>query len=391
MGRWLLLFSAAALCSASLSADSASSRGGLLFSEWRGDEGGAATGSFVVRSEGGSAFSAAADGISRELRAVAQDVPLRELGLDALFGRQTTDIADWSRNKAEKAGWRLANSWGRDFVFAATEGARLRGLIRSADFGLESDLGGRRANVHIDVLGALRETDGDAVAWQMRAYAGKDAGGNAGLIYRRIVNENARALRDSVFGETLLGLNAFLDYEKHKDGGGFWRWSAGGEFRTAWVDGFGNLYRGITDARHREKDGRKLASYTSDGYDLRVAVHAPEHPWLIASATYFSFDGEFGQKDETGWRGGLTYRPRNLPLEVAVEYEDSELHGAELGGRIAYKHHFGGVRSLSRSSGGDGFDPRDYFFARASREYTQRIRTADLGRPSAEHLERWAH
>ena len=379
MGRWLLLFSAAALCSASLSADSASSRGGLLFSEWRGDEGGAATGSFVVRSEGGSAFSAAADGISRELRAVAQDVPLRELGLDALFGRQTTDIADWSRNKAEKAGWRLANSWGRDFVFAATEGARLRGLIRSADFGLESDLGGRRANVHIDVLGALRETDGDAVAWQMRAYAGKDAGGNAGLIYRRIVNENARALRDSVFGETLLGLNAFLDYEKHKDGGGFWRWSAGGEFRTAWVDGFGNLYRGITDARHRVKDGRRLASYTSDGYDLRVAVHAPEHPWLIASATYFSFDGEFGQKDETGWRGGLTYRPRNLPLEVAVEYEDSELHGAELGGRIAYKHHFGGVRSLSRSSGGDGFDPRDYFFARASREYTQRIRTADLG------------
>ena len=379
MGRWLLLFSAAALCSASLSADSASSRGGLLFSEWRGDEGGAATGSFVVRSEGGSAFSAAADGISRELRAVAQDVPLRELGLDALFGRQTTDIADWSRNKAEKAGWRLANSWGRDFVFAATEGARLRGLIRSADFGLESDLGGRRANVHIDVLGALRETDGDAVAWQMRAYAGKDAGGNAGLIYRRIVNENARALRDSVFGETLLGLNAFLDYEKHKDGGGFWRWSAGGEFRTAWVDGFGNLYRGITDARHRVKDGRKLASYTSDGYDLRVAVHAPEHPWLIASATYFSFDGEFGQKDETGWRGGLTYRPRNLPLEVAVEYEDSELHGAELGGRIAYKHHFGGVRSLSRSSGGDGFDPRDYFFARASREYTQRIRTADRG------------
>ena len=379
MGRWLLLFSAAALCSASLSADSASSRGGLLFSEWRGDEGGAATGSFVVRSEGGSAFSAAADGISRELRAVAQDVPLRELGLDALFGKRTTDIADWSRNKAEKAGWRLANSWGRDFVFAATEGARLRGLIRSADFGLESDLGGRRANVHIDVLGALRETDGDAVAWQMRAYAGKDAGGNAGLIYRRIVNENARALRDSVFGETLLGLNAFLDYEKHKDGGGFWRWSAGGEFRTAWVDGFGNLYRGITDARHREKDGRKLASYTSDGYDLRVAVHAPEHPWLIASATYFSFDGEFGDKDETGWRGGLTYRPRNLPLEVAVEYEDSELHGAELGGRIAYKHHFGGVRSLSRSSGGDGFDPRDYFFARASREYTQRIRTADLG------------
>ena len=379
MGRWLLLFSAAALCSASLSADSASSRGGLLFSEWRGDESGAATGSFVVRSEGGSAFSAAADGISRELQAVAQDVPLRELGLDALFGRQTTDIADWSRNKAEKAGWRLANSWGRDFVFAATEGARLRGLIRSADFGLESDLGGRRANVHIDVLGALRETDGDAVAWQMRAYAGKDAGGNAGLIYRRIVNENARALRDSVFGETLLGLNAFLDYEKHKDGGGFWRWSAGGEFRTAWVDGFGNLYRGITDARHRVKDGRRLASYTSDGYDLRVAVHAPEHPWLIASATYFSFDGEFGQKDETGWRGGLTYRPRNLPLEVAVEYEDSELHGAELGGRIAYKHHFGGVRSLSRSSGGDGFDPRDYFFARASREYTQRIRTADLG------------
>ena len=379
MGRWLLLFSAAALCSASLSADSASSRGGLLFSEWRGDEGGAATGSFVVRSEGGSAFSAAADGISRELRAVAQDVPLRELGLDALFGRQTTDIADWSRNKAEKAGWRLANSWGRDFVFAATEGARLRGLIRSADFGLESDLGGRRANVHIDVLGALRETDGDAVAWQMRAYAGKDAGGNAGLIYRRIVNENARALRDSVFGETLLGLNAFLDYEKHKDGGGFWRWSAGGEFRTAWVDGFGNLYRGITDARHRVKDGRKLSDYTSDGYDLRVAVHAPEHPWLIASATYFSFDGEFGQKDETGWRGGLTYRPRNLPLEVAVEYEDSELHGAELGGRIAYKHHFGGVRSLSRSSGGDGFDPRDYFFARASREYTQRIRTADRG------------
>ena len=379
MGRWLLLFSAAALCSASLSADSASSRGGLLFSEWRGDESGAATGSFVVRSEGGSAFSAAADGISRELRAVAQDVPLRELGLDALFGKRTTDIADWSRNKAEKAGWRLANSWGRDFVFAATEGARLRGLIRSADFGLESDLGGRRANVHIDVLGALRETDGDAVAWQMRAYAGKDAGGNAGLIYRRIVNENARALRDSVFGETLLGLNAFLDYEKHKDGGGFWRWSAGGEFRTAWVDGFGNLYRGITDARHRVKDGRRLASYTSDGYDLRVAVHAPEHPWLIASATYFSFDGEFGQKDETGWRGGLTYRPRNLPLEVAVEYEDSELHGAELGGRIAYKHHFGGVRSLSRSSGGDGFDPRDYFFARASREYTQRIRTADLG------------
>ena len=318
-------------------------------------------GSFVV-AERRSFLSGLADiggGFSGRVLEEVESLPLREWGLHALGGGVFEGERPAHRRALLERGWRLADWLADETLLAATEGGRASGFIRTFELDVRSELGGRRAQVGLNVLGALRERNDDAVAWQLRGFkSSKGQGGNAGLIYRRLA------------GDALAGANVFLDYETYS-GDGFWRWSGGTEFRSAWVDVFGNVYKAITGVK---KDGI-FRIYTADGYEVELNVHSPDVPWLTGEATYYNWDDKnLGEddKDESGVRWGLKLAPW-AGLEFGLEYEKQDDDGKEFAGRVSYRGNFGGV-DAGQSGGGGAFEARDWFFAPAEREYSQRIR-----------------
>ena len=318
-------------------------------------------GSFVV-AERRSFLSGLADiggGFSGRVLEEVQSLPLREWGLHALGGGIFEGERPAHRRALLERGWRLADWLADETLLAATEGGRASGFIRTFELDVRSELGGRRAQVGLNVLGALRERNDDAVAWQLRGFkSSKGQGGNAGLIYRRLA------------GDALAGANVFLDYETYS-GDGFWRWSGGTEFRSEWVDVFGNVYKAITDEK---KDGNFII-YTADGYELELNVHSPDVPWLTGEATYYNWDGKHSQKDDNGVRWGLKLAPW-AGLEFGLEYEkQDDSKNKSFAGRVSYRGNFGGV-DAGQSGGGAAFEARDWFFAPAEREYSQRIRKA---------------
>ena len=318
-------------------------------------------GSFVVaeRRTFLSALSEVGGGFSGRVLEEVQSLPLREWGLHALGGGIFEGERPAHRRALLERGWRLADWLADETLLAATEGGRASGFIRTFELDVRSELGGRRAQVGLNVLGALRERNDDAVAWQLRGFkSSKGTGGNAGLIYRRLA------------GDALAGANVFLDYETYS-GDGFWRWSGGTEFRSAWVDVFGNVYKAITGVK---KDGI-FRIYTADGYEVELNVHSPDVPWLTGEATYYNWEGKnLGKddKDESGVRWGLKLAPW-AGLEFGLEYEKQDDDGKEFAGRVSYRGNFGGV-DAGQSGGGGAFEARDWFFAPAEREYSQRIR-----------------
>ena len=318
-------------------------------------------GSFVV-AERRSFLSGLADiggGFSGRVLEEVQSLPLREWGLHALGGGIFEGERPAHRRALLERGWRLADWLADETLLAATEGGRASGFIRTFELDVRSELGGRRAQVGLNVLGALRERNDDAVAWQLRGFkSSKGQGGNAGLIYRRLA------------GDALAGANVFLDYETYS-GDGFWRWSGGTEFRSEWVDVFGNVYKAITDEK---KDGNFII-YTADGYELELNVHSPDVPWLTGEATYYNWEGKGSLKDDNGVRWGLKLAPW-AGLEFGLEYENQDdSKNKSFAGRISYRGNFGGV-DAGQSGGGGAFEARDWFFAPAEREYSQRIRKA---------------
>ena len=362
--------------STALSADSRVSSGGgaassgaagFLYSDYlqtASDEGHELgfQGSFVV-AERRSFLSGLADiggGFSGRVLEEVQSLPLREWGLHALGGGIFEGERPAHRRALLERGWRLADWLADETLLAATEGGRASGFIRTFELDVRSELGGRRAQVGLNVLGALRERNDDAVAWQLRGFkSSKGTGGNAGLIYRRLA------------GDALAGANVFLDYETYS-GDGFWRWSGGTEFRSEWVDVFGNVYKAITGEK---KDGI-FRTYTADGYELELNVHSPDVPWLTGEATYYNWKGKYPQnddKDESGVRWGVKLAPW-AGLEFGLEYEKQDKSKKkEFAGRVSYRGNFGGV-DAGQSGGGGAFEARDWFFAPAEREYSQRIR-----------------
>ena len=318
-------------------------------------------GSFVV-AERRSFLSGLADiggGFSGRVLEEVESLPLREWGLHALGGGVFEGERPAHRRALLERGWRLADWLADETLLAATEGGRASGFIRTFELDVRSELGTRRAQVGLNVLGALRERNDDAVAWQLRGFkSSKGQGGNAGLIYRRLA------------GDALAGANVFLDYETYS-GDGFWRWSGGTEFRSAWVDVFGNVYKAITDEK---KDGNFII-YTADGYELELNVHSPDVPWLTGEATYYNWDGKGSLKDDNGVRWGLKLAPW-AGLEFGLEYENQDdSKNKSFAGRVSYRGNFGGV-DAGQSGGGGAFEARDWFFAPAEREYSQRIRKA---------------
>ena len=291
-----------------------------------------------------------------------KSLPLREWGLGYVFEKRRPA----HQRALLERGWRLADWLAEETLMAATESSRGGGLIRTLEFDLQSELGGRRAQVGLNVLGALRESNDEAIAWQFRGFKSSGGlGGNTGLIWRRAV-ANDRALA---------GANVFLDYETYADEN-FWRGSAGAELRSAWADVFGNVYRGFSD--DVKKNNR--TTYTADGYDVELNVHSPELPWLVGEVAYYNFEGKAGDKDDDGVRFGLRFNPLT-DLELGVEYDngDSDDDGKKKwAARIRYSGEFGGVlKAQYRPSTNSGnFEPRDWFFAPVEREYSQRIRKA---------------
>ena len=363
-GFYVAAMGAALLLVSGLSADSSprpervgAAADGFLFSDYlrrtadSSSEVSGFHGSFVVETRPSLATAAAQ--LPGRLADEVDTLPLRDWALGYLIDDKRPDY----EGALSARGWRLADWLGEETLLAATAGGRESGFLRRLDVDVQSELGGRRAQVGISALGALRESNDDAVAWQLRGFkTSGGAGGNAGLLYRW-------ALLDNMLG----GANVFLDYEQ-RDSHDFFRWSAGGELRSAWADVFANVYRGIGDPR--ENGDERI--YTADGYELELNVHSPDLPWLIGAATYYRWDGQYDHSNDDGVRFGLKIAPVNTPLILELEYEDAD-EGEDFAGRIAYSGAFGKLAPSAVRGG--SFNPRDWFFAPANREYSQRIRT----------------
>ena len=317
-------------------------------------------GSFVVEKRR-SFLSEVSGGFPKRLFGEIESLPLREWSLGYAF----EDKRPAHRRALAESGWRLADWLAEESLTAATKGGRNSGLIRSLEFDLQSELGGRRAQVGLNVVGALRENENrDAMAWQLRGFksSADGAGGNAGLIYRWLPHEKA-----------LTGANVFVDYET-LDGNNFWRWSAGAEIRSAWADLFGNYYQGITDDI---RSGDKWI-YTADGYEAELNVHSPDLPWLVGEVAYYHWQGRRGDSDDKGLRFGVKINPWT-GLELGAEYEKSDDDSEkEWSWRVRYAGKFGESDKQQYNGGGENYQPSDYFFAPAEREYGQRIRTVTL-------------
>ena len=315
-------------------------------------------GSFAVENRP-SLLESIADGLPARLRQEAQSVPLRQWGLGWAIDSRRPEVTP----ALAAGGWRLADWLGKEVLLAATD----KYGIQTLEFDLQSELGGRRAAIGVNALGALRQTERNAIAWQLSGFKSKDGvGGNVGGLYRWVTPDENH----------LLGANVFLDYEDY-EAGAFNRWSLGGEWRSAWVDAFANVYRGITDSKLHK--GERY--YTADGYELEVNVHSPNVAWIAGALTYYNWKGENGDSDEDGVRFGLKFTP-TLPLLLEVEYDDGDDRDNDWGGRIVYSGEFGGVQSPSVHRRGGEFIPRDFFFIAANRESTQRIRKVENNLPS---------
>ena len=337
---------------------------GFLYSEHlqtTADEGRAVAfqGSFVV--ENHRPFAAEIGGeFPKRLFNEIDSLPLREWGLGYAIDKRRPA----HQEALLGAGWRVADWLAEETLMAATENSRGRGLIRTLEFDLQSELGNRRAAFGLNALGAFRETSKDAIAWQLRGFKSSGgAGGNVGLIYRwATADDNA-----------LLGINSFVDYESYETED-FWRWSAGGEVRTAWADVFGNYYKGFED--EIRKDGEWL--YSAEGYDVELNVHSPDLPWLVGEITYFHWKGIRGDDDDKGLRFGLRVNPAT-GLQLGVEYEkqDDDNNSSDTrdwAGWVKYAGRFGeSAQRRARIEAGE-FKPSDYFFTPVQREYSQRIR-----------------
>ena len=316
-------------------------------------------GSFVV--ENHRPFAAEIGGeFPKRLFNEIDSLPLREWGLGYAIDKRRPA----HQEALLGAGWRVADWLAEETLMAATENSRGRGLIRTLEFDLQSELGNRRAAFGLNALGAFRETSKDAIAWQLRGFKSSGgAGGNVGLIYRwATADDNA-----------LLGINSFVDYESYETED-FWRWSAGGEVRTAWADVFGNYYKSFED--EIRKDGEWL--YSAEGYDVELNVHSPDLPWLVGEITYFHWKGIRGDDDDKGLRFGLRVNPAT-GLELGVEYEkqDDDSNSSDTrdwAGWVKYAGRFGeSPQRRARIKAGE-FNPSDYFFTPVQREYSQRIR-----------------
>ena len=341
----------------------------------------AAAGSFVLSRRSGFLHRTQTR-VQDLLQQQLNNAPLRRQLLDAFLNPDTNVRQEWE-DLIFQSGWTASEIVLQEVVKSATADAVRTGFIRNVGVDVRSELGRRFQHIGIDVLGAFHATEKEAFVWQLRGYTGKDStkddisGGNAGLIYRR-ANTNS-----------MLGVNVFVDFQQQQifksgttQNADFWRWSGGGEFRSPWLDVFGNYYDAITTPilQTVTVNGSVIRrhAFSAGGYDVEFNLHAPQYPWFALAASYFSWRGEFDAADDNGSRYGIKLSPRTFPAVLEVEYQASGAGQKQLGGSFAVHYEMGrdyaNIKGIANSA---HFRPQDYFFLPVQREYSQRIRYAD--------------
>ncbi len=275
--------------------------------------------------------------------------------LDSRF-RGNDKLGEWKRAELR----RLLGEWEKRAGVAVGDAAVSRfGFVKRARVDFQTSLGGRKGQFAIDTIGGLRERGDDVIGWHLRGYAGEEnaRGGNAGLFWR------------VVKGESLLGANAFLDYERDDVAGGFWRWSFGAEWKNKYGELSANRYWAITDGK-QQGDGYY---YTREGFDADLYLRAPGLEWAALRGGYYRWEGERGDRDDEGFRYGLRLSPGG-GVYLEAEYDEDS---GDFGGSFSYSHTFGEASAGAERA--DGFNPRLHFYDSVRREYSQRISRAGGG------------
>ncbi len=277
----------------------------------------------------------------------AQQLPQTSISRTAESG----GFADFRKQQQARLLAAIDNSLAAGAENAITENFT---AIKQVGVNLQTGLGGRKANIGINFIGAFAESEKDAFGWQLRCYAAKEdaAGINAGVFYRQ------------TSGGILYGANAFADYEKH-DYGNFLRYSIGGELQHSIFALAANYYVPITDNR---RVNATVAAFSREGYDAKLRISAPHYKALKAAVDYYRFDGKGDTKAEDGFRYGMELQP-NSALRFGVYYDSG---GEKFGGDIAYS-----IGEEQKRESNAAFSPD--MFAAVSREYSQRIATVATG------------
>ncbi|MGU9950751.1 MAG: hypothetical protein ACNYPH_00230, partial [Gammaproteobacteria bacterium WSBS_2016_MAG_OTU1] len=125
-------------------------------------------GSFIVQNAPTDIFSTTSHHIYEELSDEIQGMPIRNSLLGYLIDGKTVSY-DY-QTVWRTRGWNVIERTANNALLSASEGARRTGLLRTLEFDVQSELGGRSANVGINALGGFRETKEDVIAWQLRGY-----------------------------------------------------------------------------------------------------------------------------------------------------------------------------------------------------------------------------
>ena len=227
--------------------------------------------------------------------------------------------------------------------------------VKKADIQLQTQLGNRQGQIAANIIGAFAESQSTAFGWQVRVYGGENdsKGANAGIFFRR------------VDGESLYGINSFVDYEKGNYGE-FLRYGIGGELQNRYAEFAMNYYLPITDDKHT---GSTVA-FSQKGYDANLRINIPQLDFLKVRADYYHFDGKYGGENDKGFRYGMEVKPIDN-LHIGIFYDDG---GEKFGGDIVYVYN---IAAPQKRESKDAFSPD--LFAPIVREYSQRIITATTG------------
>ena len=321
----------------------------------------------------------------------------RERVLSSIHGDlDSAPLSNWSSNLGAKWLDFAAAGIGRGLEGAATDSF---GFIRRAKVDVRLPLGNHPAGAGVSFVGAFSNSQRHMLGWELRGYGGEKAfrglktsakahkGGSFGLLYRH-VSGGRGPFGFGRYGEGLFGFNTFADYE-NRYGQDFIRWSGGAEVRTPWADLYSNIYRAITSPRLGERiDGAtrdnygRAAVFTSDGFDIEVNLHAPDHQWLALVGEYYTWGDYKGEAGEEGWRAGLRVEPFSFPVVVEAIHEDGDA-GRDWGGRVAFNINLGKNKDTPKPR--ESFAANGYLYEPANREYAQRIYnvTVTMSPPSA--------
>ena len=193
------------------------------------------------------------------------------------------------------------------------DSVRDAGAVRVVEIQARTPLNERPAELSADILGPVADLGaaGGALVWQLGGLwdDGGGAGGAFGLHYRFPPSDGRAA-----------GINAFADYYRDREIGAFWRWSAGGEYRSPWVDIFANYYvpadsEQIRTVEERDEKGdvtgtREVLMKIAEGYDAEFRLHSPDLRWLSVVGGWANWDeARVDGENRRGMRYGIRLEP----------------------------------------------------------------------------------